>query len=174
MRQVGRELEGEQRVVERQVSADILTQHRVSGQLQQSAVVFRELELTGRAQHAEAVYAAQLADLDGERFAVFTGGQFGADHGARHLDAHARIGRTANDVEQSALPHVHLTHAQLVGVRVLNGFLDFTDHDAGERRRHRLELFHFQTGHGQGVCDLLGAQGRVAEFAQPGFWKLHG
>ena len=57
------------------------------------------------------------------------GGNSRADQGARHLDAHARVRRAADDVEQGALPHVHLAHAQAVGIGVLDGFLDFADHD---------------------------------------------
>ena len=40
MRQVGRELEGEQGVVQRQVSPDVLTQNRISRQFKQAAMVF--------------------------------------------------------------------------------------------------------------------------------------
>ena len=173
MRQIGRQLQRHQGVVQIQVLANILTQRRISGQLQQTAMVVGYLQLFGRAQHALAFHAAQLADFDQERFAVFTRRQFSPHHGARHTDAHAGIGRTTNNVQQGALPHVHLAHAQAVGVGVLHGFLDFTDHDFGERRSHRLELFHFKTRHGQGVGQLLGRQGRVAELAQPGFRKLH-
>ena len=56
----------------------------------------------------------------------------------------------------------------------LHGFLDFTDDDLGEGWCHRLELFDLQAGHGEGIGELLGIERRVAEFAQPGFWKLHG
>ena len=173
MRQIGRELERHQGVVQIEILANVLTQGGVCGQLQQAAMVVGNLQLFGRAQHALAFNAAQLADLDDERLAVFAWGQFGPHQGARHADAHAGIGRAADDIQQSALPHVHLAHAQAVGVGVLHGILDFTDHDLGERRGHGLEFFHFEAGHGQGVGQLLGRQGRVAEFAQPGFGKLH-
>ena len=173
VRQVGCQLQREQRVIQVQVLAHVLAQGRIGGELQQAAGVVVDAQLLGRAQHAKALHTAQLADLDLEGLAVFAGWQLGAHGGARHTDAHARIGRAANDVQQLGAAHVDLADAQAVGVGVLHGFLDFTDHDAGEGRRHGVEFFHFQTSHGQGVGQLLGRQCRVAVFAQPGFRKLH-
>ena len=174
MRQIGRELEREQRVVQIQVRADVLAHGRCGIQLQEAAVVFRQLELARRAQHALTFHAAQLAHLDEEGFAVVTGRQFCADQRAWHLDAHARIGRAAHDVEQSALAHIHLAHAQAVGIGVLHGLFDFAHDDLGKGRRHGAQLFDLQAGHGEGVRQLLGAQRGVAEFAQPGLRELHG
>ena len=173
VRQIGRELEGEQRVVQIQVLAHILAQGRIGGEFQQAAGVFVNAQLLGRAQHAKALHAAQLADLDLEGLAIGTGRQLGAHGGARDPDAHARVRCAADDVQQLGAAHIHLADAQTVGVGMLRGFLDFTDHDAGEGRRHRIQLFHFQTGHGQGIGQLLGGQVGVAVFAQPGFRKLH-
>ncbi len=59
------------------------------------------------------------------------GGSSAPTRAARHPDAHARIGRAAHDVEQGALPHVDLAHAQAVGVGVLDGLLDLADDDVG-------------------------------------------
>ena len=173
MRQVGRELEREQCVVQVQVLADVLAERCIGWQLEQTAVVVGELELLGRAQHAVAFHAAQLANLDLERLAVFARWQFSAHGGAWHLDADARVRCAADDVQQLGAAHVDLAHAQTVCVGVLHGFLDFTDDDADERRRDGVELFHFQTSHGQGVGELLGGQRRVAELTQPGFRELH-
>ncbi|MCY1374092.1 hypothetical protein D9M69_614090 [compost metagenome] len=136
-------------------------------------MVFAQAEFTRRAQHALALDAAQLAQLDEERLAVFTRRKLGADEGARHLDADTRIGRTAHDVQQGALPHVDLAHAQAIGIRVLHGFLDFADHDARERRRHRTALFDFEAAHGERFGQCGAVEGRVAELAQPGFRELH-
>ena len=72
MRQIGRELEREQGVVQVQVRANVLTDRRISGQLQQTAVVVSNVQLFGRAKHALAFHAAQLAQFDQERFAVGT------------------------------------------------------------------------------------------------------
>ena len=136
-------------------------------------MVIGNLQLLGRAQHALTFDTAQFADFDQERLSVFARWQFSAHQGARHTDAHAGVGCATHDVQQTALPHIHLANAQAVGVGVLNGFFDLTHNDFVERGRHGLELFHFEAGHGQGVSQLLGRQGRVAEFAQPGFGKLH-
>ena len=147
MRQIRRQLEREQHVVECQVIANVLTQRRIKRQLQQAAVVFRQFEFTRRAQHALAFYTPQLTDFDEERFAIFTGWQFSPHHGTRHLDANPGIGRTANDVQQSTLPHIDLAHLQLVGVGMLGSGLDFTDDDFCERRRDRFQLFYLQPSH---------------------------
>jgi hypothetical protein len=112
-------------------------------------MVFRQLEFAGRAQHALAFHAAQLAHLDEERLAVVAGRQLGAHQRARHLDAHTRIGRATHDVEQGTLPHIHLAHAQAVRIGVLHGFLDFAHHNVGKGRRHGSQLFNLQAGHGQ-------------------------
>jgi hypothetical protein len=63
-------------------------------------VVVGELQFAGRAQHAAALHAAQLADTDLEGLAVFARRQFGADDGQRHADAGARIGRAADDLQR--------------------------------------------------------------------------
>ena len=173
MRQVGRELEGEQAVVKLEVLADVLPHRCVASQFQQAAVVLGEAQFAGRAQHAVAVDTAQLAHLDQEGFAVFARGQFGPHQGARHLDAHTGVGRAADDLQQLARACVHLAHAQTVGVGVLFGFNNGAHHDLGERRRHGHALLHLQTGHGQGVGQLLAGQGRVAECTQPGLGELH-
>ncbi len=173
MRQVGRELESEERVVQIQMGANVLTHRGRSVQLQQTAVVFRQLEFAGRAQHALAFHAAQLAHLDQERLAIVARGQLGTHQRTRHLDAHTGVGRTADDIEQGALPYIDLAHTQAIGIRVLHSLLDLADHDFGERRRDRAQLFDLQACHGQGVSQLLGGQRWIAEFAQPGLGKLH-
>ena len=43
---------------------------------------------------------------------------------------------------------------QAVGIRVLDGLLDLADHNPGEWRGHRLQVFHLEAGHGQGVGQL--------------------
>ncbi|MDT4884103.1 hypothetical protein FQZ97_1202150 [compost metagenome] len=58
MRQVGRELEREQHVIQAQLFADVATDHSVVAQLQQTVALFGDLQLLGRAQHALAFDAA--------------------------------------------------------------------------------------------------------------------
>ena len=178
MRQVGRQLQREQRVVQRQGVAHIGAQQRVGGQFQQAAVVIAELQLFRRTQHALALDPAQLAQLDRKRCAALLGRrQFGTDQRQRHPDAHARIRRAADDLQQAVF-RVHTridpAHPQSVGIGMLFGLDDLGHHHARKRRRHRLGRFDLQPGHGQQVCECCGIERRVAERAQPGFRKLHG
>ena len=142
MRQVGREFEGEQRVVELHVGADVLADRRIGSQLQQSVAGITHLQLAGRTQHALAFHAAQLAQLDQKRFSVCTGRQLSTDRRTRHADTGTRIGRATHDVEQRSRANIHLADAQAVGVGVLRNRLDFSDHHTAEWRGHGLERFH--------------------------------
>ena len=99
MRQVGCELDRHQHVVELERFSHVLTQGRVRGQLQQTAVVIGQLQLARRAQHALAFNAAQLADLDQKRFAISTRRQLSAHQRTRYLDTDTRIGGAADDIE---------------------------------------------------------------------------
>ena len=56
---------------------------------------------------------------------------------------------------------------------MLHRYYDFADHNLAERRRDRPQFFDLQTGHGQGMGQRLGGQGRVTKTAQPGFRELH-
>jgi hypothetical protein len=123
MRQIGRELEGEQGVVKLERAHGCPGPGRIGWQLKQAAVVFRELELACGAQHALAFDAAQFAGLDHKGFAIGARRQHCAHHGARHLDADAGIGCATNDVEQAALPCIDLANAQTIGIGVLHGIL---------------------------------------------------
>ena len=134
---------------------------------------FGQLELAGRAQHALTLDAAQLAHLDQKGFTVLAGRQLGTDQGDRHLDTNAGIRRATDDIEQLRLSHIDLAHAQTVRIGVLHRLLDFAHNDVAKRRRDGLDLFNFKAGHGERFGQLLGGQGRVAEFAQPGFGELH-
>ena len=152
---------------------DVLAQWSIVSQLQQTTVVFRQLEFARGAQHALTFYAAQLADLDQEGFAILARRQLGTDQCARHLDAHARIRRTANNGQWTVLPHINLAHTQAVGIGMLHSFDDFSHHDAGERRSDCLEFFNLKSGHSERFSELLGAERWIAKFAQPGFRELH-
>jgi hypothetical protein len=111
MREVGRELEREQHVVEAQLLADVASDDGVIAQLQQAVALFGNLQFLGRAQHALALDAAQLAQLDGERLAIFARRQQRTDRGTRDLDAGTRVGRTADDVQRSPAPRPPGTRA---------------------------------------------------------------
>ena len=173
VRQVGCELQREQHVVELQHVAHVDADRRICSEFEQATVVFAELQLARRAQHAFAFHTTQLAELDEERLAVFSRRQFGANKRARHLDSDACVGCAADDVQQDALPDIDLTNLQAIGIRMLRGFLDFTNYDLRERRRGEAPLFDLETAHRECVSQLDTAEWRVAELAQPGLGKLH-
>ena len=143
---------------------------------QQAAVVLGELELARRAEHAAALDAADLADLDAKRLGVVALArrrQLGADARQRHLDAGAHVRRAADDLQRLAAAGVHLADAQLVGVRMLGDLEHLGDDDAVERRRRRPQVLDLEPGHGQPLGELGGRDRRIAELAQPGFGELH-
>ena len=173
MRQVGRELEGEQRVIQLEVVANVLAQGRIFGQDVQAIGFFRNAQLACRAQHALALDTTQLAQLDLEHFAIGAGWQLGPHGGARHFDAWAHIGRAAHDLQDRTGTRIDLTDVQTVGIGVLADFQHMTHHHAGERRSDGVQLFHFQARHGEQVGQLLRGQIRVAEATQPRLRELH-
>ena len=142
MGQIRRQLEREQGVVKVQVLANILPWQRIAGQFQQAGMVRRQLQFARRTQHALALDATQLADLDQKRFPILTRWQLGADQRHRHLDADPRIGRTAHDVKQFGLTDIHLAHAQAIGVGVLHCLPDLAHDNLGKGRRHGREVFN--------------------------------
>ena len=71
-------------------------------------------------------------------------------------------------------PALDLAHVQTVGLRVRFGRQDLGHDDAAERRRQRPGVLDLHAGHGQQIGQRRGVDGRVAELAQPGLGKLHG
>ncbi len=167
---VRRQLDFENRVVEVERLADILPDRRIFRQDQQTAMIFGQLQFARRAQHALALDATQLRQLDLERRAALFGRrQLGADQRDRHLDARRDIRRTAHDVERLARAGVDLTHVELVGVRMLDHFQYAAHHDLRRRRRRGPQPFDFKAGHRQCVRQLVGRHLRIDESSQPGF-----
>jgi hypothetical protein len=101
--EIRRQLERDQVVVERQRLAHVFAERRIGGKFEQAAMVVRKFQFARRAQHAEALDAAQLADADLERLAVVTRRQLGADQRQRHADADTRVRRTADDLQRPVL-----------------------------------------------------------------------
>jgi hypothetical protein len=50
---------------------------------------------------------------------------------------------------------------------------NFTHHYPRKKWCDRPKLFNFETGHGQHIGQLLGAQRWIAKFAQPRLGELH-
>ena len=171
--EVGRELQREQGVVERQVLANALPHTCIGRQHQQPGMVVRQLQLPCRAQHALALDTAQLIQRDLERHTVVARRQLGTDQRARHLDSRTHVRCAADDGQRRAGAGIHLTHRQPIGVRMAVGAKHFGDDDIREWRRGGSHLFHLHAGHRQQVGQLGGGDGRVAEFAQPRLGELH-
>ena len=180
MRQVRRELEREERVVEVQHITHVGTDRRVRRQLEQAAVVIRQTQLTRRTQHAETLDTAQLAHIDLERRDIGRriGGtrQLGAHQRQRHADARPRVRRTAHHLQQASgrmRARIDAANLQLVGVRMRRCGHDGADDDAVERGRHRAQRFDLHARHRQQLGQGRGRQRRIAEGAQPAFGELH-
>ena len=163
MRQIGRELECEDHVVELKPIPQVGTQRCIGSQLQQASVVVGDMQLAGRAQHAAAFHAPQLAHTDLEGFAVFARRQFRPDDGQWHANADTGIGRPADDLQRAVgrvLAGIDAADTQAVGTGVLLGGEDLGHHDATEGRRHGTLIFDLHATHGQQVGQLLGGQRR--------------
>ena len=164
---VGGEADFDAGVVQAQVLANVFTNRGVGSQFQQAVVLFADLQLGSRAQHAEGLDAAQLGLLDLE-----VAWQFGADHGERDLDAWAGVRGAAHDLE-GFLAVAYLAHAQLVGVRVLFGGEDFAHDDAAELAGSGGNAVDFEAGHGQAGDQFVTGDLRVYPTAQPLFTEFH-
>ena len=135
-----------------------------------------KLQLARRAQHAEALDAAQLADLDVERLAVVAGGS-----AAPTSASGTRMPTRAFGAPQTicSAPSRECAPACTWHTRSLSA-LGCGSHSTisptttpRERRRHRAQVFDFHARHRQQVGQLRGGQRRIAELAQPGFGELH-
>ena len=178
MSQVGRQLERKKRVVQEQVFADVLPNGCISSKDVQSTCFIRQFEFLRGAQHALAFHTTQLAEFDLERcrafcITLFARWQLGPHQGARHLDAHLHIGCATHDLQSSALPDIHLTHIQTIGIGMALDSQHFGHHHTGERWSNRTRFFNFHAGHGEQIGQRLGGQGWIAKLAQPRLRKLH-
>ncbi len=164
---VGRELEGQQVIVEIEVVANALPHRRIGRQFQQAGGFRSDAEFLGGTQHAEALDAAHLGLLD------LDARQHGANEGAGHFQAESSIRGTADDLQLAVRTGIHFAEAQAVGIGMFFAGDDLSDDDIGEGRGDRIALFDFETGHGQQVGQRLAVEGGIDEATQPGFGKLH-
>ena len=174
--EIGRELEREDGIVEREHRAQVGADRRGIVEHEQAAVIVGELELARGAQHAAAFDAADLADLDAKRLrrlAFARRRQLGTDERARHLDAGANVGRAADDGKRLRRADVDHAQAQSIGIRVRLDRAHRAHDDAMKRRRHCTYRFDLEPRHGQALGQLGRADRRIAELAQPGFRELH-
>ena len=167
------QLDRELHVVQLMVVPEVLPDRRIVRQVQQAAMVVRQLQFLCGAQHSLRFDAAQLSDLDLERLAVFARRQHGANQRARDLHPGAHVRRAADDGERGAGTGIDLADVEPVGIRMAGDFQHLGDHHAGKWRGDRHRFLDLESGHRQKMGELVGSQVRVGHRAQPVFRELH-
>ena len=167
VRQIGRELEHPNGFIEIEPVANTLTDWRIRTQDEQATVILGEPELTCRAEHAAALDAPHLGDLD-----LHAARHRRARQGTGHPRARHHVGRTADDLG-NALAGIHLADLELVRIGVRRHRTNLGNHDPVEGRCGRVGLLDFESGHGEPLADqACGPVGRC-EAAQPAFRNTH-
>jgi hypothetical protein len=119
MRQVGRELESEQGVVQLEVLADIQPDRSIGSEFKQTCM--SSDSLSSRAEHNMPKLSTprNLPTLIKKGLTIIAWRQHGTHRGARHLDARTRIGCATDNAQQLWLTHIHLANAQAIGIGML-------------------------------------------------------
>ncbi len=143
---------------------------RVGRQLHDAVVIFGDLQLGRRTQHAAALDAADGADVERDVLA----GNVGAG-GREHADqAGARIRRAAHDLHRRATI-AGVDHADAQPIRI--GMLLGRDHPCDGERRQRfrlvLDVLDLKPDHGELVGERLDGLVGVEMFLQPGEGEFH-
>ena len=165
---VGRELDLDHRPFETQRLDRRHANLGVGGQLDDAVVLLAQLELTHRAEHADAGHAPDhrlLQHLAGDR----DDRAFGREH---RLHAGARVGGAANHLEDT-VPGLDGAQAQPVGIGMLAGLSHIGDAEGAEIRTgvgHALDL---EAEHGQPVADRLQRGVGRQMLLEPGQRELH-
>ena len=128
-------------------------------QIEDSSLVLKgkqikQADFRGSADHAVAFHTAQLALLDLHRLAFAVPAAERAGQGHRHTLSLTQIGAAADDVADVAAD-VGLADTQLVGIGVLLNGPDDTHHHVVKLLGKVRGVFHFHSGHGQIVSQLL-------------------
>ncbi len=120
---VRRERHVDHRIVETRIGSVGHADRRIGGELDDPVMVFGELELRRRAQHAVRLDPADDAGRDGQVLArnIGAGSREDAD------EAGPRIGRAAYDLDGRAASRIDRADPQTIGIGVLHG-LDDTSH----------------------------------------------
>ena len=131
----------------------ILAQDLDAGFLRIVEALGVDAQLQQRTDHAVALLSADDAFLD------LAAGQLCS--GQRHDDLLSRrhIGRAADDLANIAAD-IDLAHMQVIAVRMVHTAFDMADDEVGGLRA-LFDAFHFQSGIGDALSDLL--DGQIAE-----------
>ena len=127
-----------------------------------AAVILGEAQFPLGADHAEGRRAAQFGFLDHRAVRQARAHQ---SHG--HLLAGGHVGRAADDIQQFALPGIHLAAVQMVGVGVLDAFRHVAHHNGADGVVGALDVFQLQAKHGQPVAQRFGSAFVRRKFTQP-------
>ena len=160
---IRRQLDREQGVVKLEEFPQVDTDRGVLRQHQQAAALIRKTELLGRAKHAKGFDTTQLGRLDTKT------SQVGANQRTGNPDSGSGIGGATDNLQQLALPGIHLADTQFVGIRMLFRLDDLRNHHFGEHGGDAALLFHFQPRHGEQMPQRVRIEGRTDETAQPEF-----
>lgn len=149
---VGGELDFDAGIGQTEILGQRLAHRRIVRQLEQARGVTVQAKLLGRAQHAIGRHTAQLGRLDRQLADLRT------DQGQWRDQASARIGRTADDLQQLALPRVDAAHLQAIGLRMAHRRDDPRHHHLAQRITQRRDRFDFQANGRQRRGKLLAAR----------------
>ena len=165
---VGRHLDLDNRIVEAERLGGGDAGLRFGRQVDDAVMIVAELELAHRAEHAVALLAADLADLE-----VHVGaGDVAARRGEHGLHARARVGRAAHDLHDSRAG-IDLADAQAIGVGMLHG-LDHVAHDEALQGLGRIgDALDFEAEHGQRIAHFGEARVGLDMLLEPGKRELH-
>jgi hypothetical protein len=133
-------------------------------------VIFRDLQLGRRAQHAAALDAADGADAERDVLA----GNEGAGRREYADEAGPRIRRAAHDLYwRHTVAGVDHADPQAVGVGMLFGRDHARDRERRQRFRLVLDVLDLKPDHGELVGELFQRLVGVEMFFQPGESELH-
>jgi len=95
-------------------------------------------------------------------------GEFGSGETAGDLVPDLVILGSADDLAELTFTGIDLSDFQAVGVGVLDGFLDFGNHDESALDSDAVETFHFDPGKGEEFADFAkSARAEVEPFFEP-------
>ncbi|CEG10003.1 hypothetical protein BN961_03437 [Afipia felis] len=137
VRAVRRQVNFDHRIAEAGPFRVRLADGRVARQFDDAVVIFGEFKFGGRAQHAAALDAANIADAERDVLA----GNVGARRREHADQSRARVRRAADHLNRRTFSGIDHAHAQTVGVGMLFGGDDLGDDVRRQRLRLILEVF---------------------------------
>jgi len=116
----------------------------------QTGGIVGEAQLLRRAEHPEALHAAQRRPLD-----LPSPRKARSHRGERHLVPNLVVFRSADDLQRRRAADVDLGDGELFRPRVRHRFDDLRDHHPGQRLARALDPLHLEAGEREPVGELL-------------------